>query len=641
MKYYKLLSLLVSLALLFLVASCEKSSYVIEEPEEEKPIEEQDPTPGNDFISHPRILLLKGEEAQIKQLISTDETWEKMHNTIIDECNTILTKPILERKLVGKRLLATSRELFKRVFYLSYGYRMSEDTRYFEKAEKEMLAVASFIDWNPSHFLDVAELTMGIAIGYDWLYSVLPENSKKIIREAIVNKGLNPSKEGNNWWLQANTNWNQVCNAGMTFGALAVQEHYPELSKEIIDRTFNSIKLPMKVYGPDGIYPEGYGYWHYGTTFNLLFLSAVEKVFGNDKGLSSTPGFLKTAEFLKHMITPSQISFNWGDSQPSANLSVAMFWFAEKLQDPSLLWSEKKFLEQDNFSRYKQIRELPAIMIWAKDIPLSKITTPEKNSFFGQGENPMSVMRTSWTDSDAIFLGFKTGAPNVPHGHMDVGSFVMESDGVRWAGDPGTQDYNSLESIGMDIWKYHQEADRWKVLILNNHSHNVLTVNDKQQNVSGYAKLDRYSEDKDFMYSISDLTRIYEEDTENVKRGVAIKNNKYVIIRDEIKTSGEEAKIRWAMFTTADVVLGDNFATLSSNGKKLFLKVDCPTNSITMKKWNWIDLKSEFDKNYKSAVMVGFETTLAPNQSESIEVLLVPQDANDTAQFINKKLEEW
>lgn len=641
MKYYKILSIFIFLTLLFLVVSCEEGSYVIEESEEEKPLEEEDPIIGNELISHPRILLLKGEEAQIKQLISTDATWEKMHKTIIEECNTILTKPVLERELIGKRLLATSRELFKRVFYLSYGYRMSEDIRYLEKAEKEMLSVALFSDWNPSHFLDVAELTMGIAIGYDWLHSELSDSSKKVIREAIVNKGLIPSKEGNNWWLQANTNWNQVCNAGMTFGALAVQEHYPELAKEIIDRAFNSIKLAMKVYSPDGVYPEGYGYWHYGTTFNLLFLSAVEKVFGDDKGLSSTPGFLKTAYFLKHMITPSQISFNWGDSQPSANLSVAMFWFAEKLQDPSLLWSEKKFLEQNNFSRYKQIRELPAIMIWAKNTPLSNITTPEKNYYFGQGENPMSAMRSSWLDSDAIFLGFKGGAPNVPHGHMDVGSFVMESDGVRWAGDPGTQDYNSLESIGMDIWKYHQAADRWKVLILNNRSHNVLTINDKQQNVSGYAKLDRYSGDKDFMYSISDLTRIYEEDAVAVKRGVAIKNNKYIIIRDEIQTSSKEAKVRWAMFTTANVVLGDNFATLSSNGKKLFLKVNGVTNNITMKKWNWSDLKNEFDKEYKGATMVGFETTLAPHQTESLEVLLVPQDSNDTAEFINMKLEEW
>ena len=30
---------------------------------------------------------------------------------------------------------------------------------------------------------------------------------------------------------------------------------------------------------PDGAYPEGIGYWDYGTSFNAMFLSAIEKAF--------------------------------------------------------------------------------------------------------------------------------------------------------------------------------------------------------------------------------------------------------------------------------------------------------------------------------------------------------------------------
>lgn len=137
---------------------------------------------------HPRILLLKGEEAQIRNLINSDATWKKMHDAIIIECNAMLTQPELTRVMVGRRLLGTSRELLRRIFFLSYGYRMTYDNRYLEKAEKEMLAVSRFTDWNPSHFLDVAEMTMGVAIGYDWLYNQLPENSRIVIKEAIVEK---------------------------------------------------------------------------------------------------------------------------------------------------------------------------------------------------------------------------------------------------------------------------------------------------------------------------------------------------------------------------------------------------------------------------------------------------------------------
>jgi len=251
---------------------------------------------------HPRILLLSGEERLIAQSIANHPVWKKMHEAILNECDHIIALPPVERIQIGRRLLDKSRKALQRMFYLSYAWRMTGDEKYFQRCEKELLAVSKFSDWNPSHFLDVAEMTMAVSIGYDWLYTKLSDESKKIIREAIVSKGLNQSLDPKyNSWLKAVNNWNQVCNAGMTYGALAVAEDYPELSKKLIDRAIGSITLPMGEYKPDGAYPEGYGYWGYGTSFNVMFLSALEKVFSSDFGLNKTPGFLQTAGFLQNM----------------------------------------------------------------------------------------------------------------------------------------------------------------------------------------------------------------------------------------------------------------------------------------------------------------------------------------------------
>src|SRR5688572_13347887 len=215
----------------------------------------------NNLPSHPRILLLKDEEKLIHASISGNEVWKKMHDAILKESDAIIALPPVERIQIGRRLLDKSRECLRRVFYLSYAWRMTQDEKYFLRAEQEMLAVSSFSDWNPSHFLDVGEMTMALAIGYDWLYDRLSPESRKTIREAIVTKGLEPSfNEKFNWFLRANHNWNQVCNAGMTFGALAVWEDHPELVKQITERALNTIRLPMEEYKPDGAYPEGYTY---------------------------------------------------------------------------------------------------------------------------------------------------------------------------------------------------------------------------------------------------------------------------------------------------------------------------------------------------------------------------------------------
>ena len=83
----------------------------------------------------------------------------------------------------------------RRILFLSYAYRITGDEIYFQRAEEELLTVCRFSDWNPSHFLDVAEMVLGVAIGFDWLYTKLSADSRRIISEAIMTKGLLPAQD--------------------------------------------------------------------------------------------------------------------------------------------------------------------------------------------------------------------------------------------------------------------------------------------------------------------------------------------------------------------------------------------------------------------------------------------------------------
>lgn len=593
------------------------------------------------YPAHPRILMLAGEEKSVRASIAQNPGLKKVHDAILESSLKTLTLPTLERVLVGRRLLDKSREALRRIFYLSYSYRMTGEEKFLIRAEQELLNVSAFSDWNPDHFLDVAEMTTAVAIGYDWLYDKLSASSRETIRKAILEKGIKPSYNSKyNWFLTASHNWNQVCNAGVTFGALAIYEDEPALAKEVIERAITTIKLPMGDYKPDGAYPEGYSYWEYGTSFNVLFLSAIEKAFGTDFNLATTEGFLQSAGFRQHMTGTTGLCYNWGDCRLGSDISPAMFWFANRTNNPSLLFVENQYLQSSDPSDYSGDRILPALLIWGAGIGTANITPPSKNMWVGQGLNPVALMRTSWTDPNAIYLGFKAGSASVNHAHMDIGSFIMESDGIRWASDFGMQEYNSIESKGIQLFGRTQDAERWKIFRLNNLVHNTITVDNQHQLVKGYAKIDKHSPNEQFMFAISDLSTVYENQLASLKRGVAIADKSVVLIQDEIVSSNKPATVRWTMLTTASVTINsDNSITLKKDGRKLTLRVDTDAK-IQLKTWSTTPL-TDYDEPNPGSTLTGFETVIPANKTTTLRVFLIPEGKEKKTRIKKKPLRDW
>jgi hypothetical protein len=572
--------------------------------------------------NHPRILFSEGEEDVVRKKIEIDLTYNFLHKIIIKECDQLVLSPPEGRILSGGRLLKTARECRRRIFFLAYAYRITRDTKYLFRAEQELVSIAAFPDWNPSHFLDVAEMTMGMAIGYDWLYNGLSVKTRSLVEQAIIRKGLEPSLiEANNAWLKANHNWNQVCNAGMAYGALAVMDLKPDLAKAMLDRAITTVKLPMDQYLPDGAYPEGYGYWAYGTSFNVLLISALEKAFESSFGLAEHPGFLKTGYYLQQMVGTSGQPFNYSDNDSKAILNPAMAWFASRLNDPSLLSGEVDLiLNQKNLHR---IRELPAFMIWVKDLHLGNIPPPKTLQWVGQGKTPVALIRSSWDKSNGIFVGLKGGSPSAPHAHMDVGSFVMDALGKRWAMDLGVQEYYSLESKGLKIWYGHQESDRWKVFRNSNFSHNTITLNKSLQSIGSDAHIISSTTQPDFQAAVVDLTSLYPGVTSDSKRGIGIVNGEYVVVRDELQFK-TATSLRWNMATPAVVNVIDNkTAELTQDGKKVTVWIAEPEDAV-LTTWS-ADPPAAYDAPNPGVVFLGFEYKRPAGQNLQITVYLIPE----------------
>lgn len=513
--------------------------------------------------AHPRLFLPATGDRELIERMSADPWRKDLRDALLRRADAMLnTKPV-ERVLIGRRLLDKSRLALTRVLYLSLAWRLTTDRRYAERARLEMLAAAEFADWNPSHFLDVAEMTAALGIGYDWLYPFLDEHARALIREAIINKGLKPSL-GADSWSRATHNWNQVCNGGMAVGALAIAESEPALAAKILARAVNTVPLAMHEYAPDGAYPEGASYWGYGTTYNVILIAALESALGTDFGLTRQPGFLATADYWLHVFGPTGLSFNYSDAGTRpAKLSAAQFWFAARRRQPYLLFTEwRKGPAQLEGDRAEAL--LP---LW---LPTSLKNPPEppQLSWTGHGTTPVAFHRSGW-DDNAVYIAIKGGSPNTNHAHMDIGSFVVDADGSRWADDLGMQDYNSLESKGINLWSKGQDAERWKIFRLSTAAHSVLMVNGASQRVDANAPIRSTKSGR----TVVDLSPTYAGTLTNANRGIALLPDRTVLIQDEL-TAQSLASVRWAMLTRAEVrVNGPGRATLLRDGKSLQFEV--------------------------------------------------------------------
>ncbi len=572
---------------------------------------------------HPRLLLTAADWHNLRARRTNDDEVAAILAKTVTEARDCLSAPPLVYKKDGKRLLAVSREALRRVELWSFAYRLTGEKVFLDRAQTELLDLAAFKDWNPPHFLDVAEMTAALALGYDWLFDALPAATRATLRQAILEKGIKPGLLPHNSWQTTANNWNQVCFGGLTLGALAIADENPKIARELLTLAQKNNRNGLKPYAPDGIYPEGPGYWNYGTTYQVLLLSALQTALGTDWNLSASPGFLTSAATLQEQTGPTGRPFNFSDGGDSAAFNPALFWFAQKLNQPSLVYFQKQLLRERLVTPRKDSetdRFFPLLAIWTAGLPPEIPPPALPLAWHGGGPNPVGVFRSSWTDTNALFLAFKGGSAQISHAHMDAGSFVLDADGVRWACDLGSQEYLSIESKGWNLWSEAQTGDRWRVYRLNNFSHSTLTLGGQLHNVAGEARITAFNKHA----ATVDLSKIFAGQASSVVRQFSVGANKTVTVRDEIAGAKPGLAVRWQMVTRANITVNNNQATLRESGKMLSAKIISPAGA-TFEIASAQPPDDGVNQPNPNARILAVSTTVPATGSLTVEIELQPE----------------
>jgi hypothetical protein len=464
-----------------------------------------------------------------------------------------------------------------RIQTLGLMWLLTSDPRYCDRAKAELLAVCAFPDWTGDKFLVTAETALGAAIGYDWLYDNLTDHERGQIAHAIIEKAIQAGLDEFDAqrpprWATAAINWSApsrrgdathlVCNGALMIAALSVAEFDPRAAR-LFSLCRASISTGFSEYRPDGGWAEGPGYWHYATQYAIYLLDSLATALGTDLGLDASPGLSRTGLFRLYAAGPSGKLFNFADSEEDDSSGYWLFWLAKRYRHP---------VDAGIELRGRKVH--PMDLLWFDADGRDPSDMPTAHRFRAAD---VVMLRGSWADPNTTYLGIKGGANDAcEHGHYDLGSFVLDANGVRWAMDLGPDDYG--------LPGYFKPEMRSRYYRTSTIGHNTIVINGECQPPDARAVITHESFEEPISHVVIDLSRAYPSAV-SALRGFALIDRQHVLIVDEIVPKKSLSSVDWQMHTEAAVDLSNDVVTLThpaqSDGAELprfYLRIIEPTS---------------------------------------------------------------
>ena len=513
----------------------------------------------------------------IKSLYDNDERFTAFCNKVISQAQTYLAKePPEYAKPDGLRLSSayTTQDALENI---AFAYKFTGDAVYAEGAKKYLDNAMAYTDWNNiNHYLDTSALMHGFAIAYDWCRDYFEENYPGYLAElraAVKKFGLDRAEElytGTKYeWHRFTHNVNIVDNSGVIMAALicSEDESMREYSAQMLAYALQSISGALVAYSPDGAYAEGPGYWDYAGRNLASCASSLVATTGSDFGTIGYDGMDKTLMYAEAMTGSTGCGMNihdGGNEMSRVNMPSISF-FADYFDESAI--KEKRI---DSLAKYQMSIE-PYELIW-----LSRPTTGDSEMVIS-GDQCFKSMNTASmckdkADENSSYVMVHGGENSVPHGQLDIGNFIFESLGERWAIDLGKDDYNLDGYFETDkrFNYYRNRAEAHNTLVMN-----ISSGNYYDQPYEAEGVITDFISEPDMAYTELDMTEAYPNYANSAIRYFKLdKVTGELTVTDKINFKSE-TELHWFMNTDAVVTLSEDkkSAVLTKNGRQLLVEI--------------------------------------------------------------------
>lgn len=550
---------------------------------------------------HPKLFAPTYKWERLPALIKVDPYLASWNATIFANAtlfyNMEPTNYSIDGGYSGSGVLDVAREVQLRLKHWAYAYRLSKDTKWIDRAWRELQTAAGNTtqpfgrtgnNWNTDHWLDVAEFTVAFAIAYDWLYDAWTPEQRNAIMWSIITLGLQKGLEShanNAWFLTTNGNWNCVTNGGMVVGSLAIMSEDPTgTAQKMLPLALQSASTNcVDAVSSDGTWSETSDYWYFGSQGHAQMASALQTATGSPHQLlTANPSFNLTG--LYHMyVYGNTFKANTGDCGPNKYTATAnpLLYYGDQYQIPRyILYQRDRADAADPLSMFWYNPQ--ASGGWFIGLPL--------DHNFPDPSDAWVSMRSSWTNTDGLFVSVKSGnlTGHQTHGNLDAGDFSLDAMGERWIGQLCQNNY-----LGTGYFSSEgANSQRWLYYRCNTQGQNTILINGLNQNPASSNPVIKYESTGEMQsninyninsgqstaYWITDLTQAYNGTA--VRRGIRLINGRtQMLLQDEIV--GATGPSQWRAHTNATInISGDGTsANLQLNGKKMVAKIVSPSGT--------------------------------------------------------------
>ena len=540
---------------------------------------------------HPFVLATKENFDTVREEYSSSNFTvytKALSDSVLRNADALLNKdvyPTLDYVLDEEdSILPISREVISRMVILGYAWQVAGEEKYADRAWEELKNVCSYNDWCTSHFLATAEMALAVSVGYDWFYDYISAEQKDLLAEKTYEYAIKPALSKNylkNWFTWSKNNWNSICYSGVGIASMVFSSYYPEETAEFLKMCYEAMPVAFANFTPDGVYAEGPGYSQSGMNAIVNFVATSKNYLGTDYGLSAIDGFKELGKFPVYITTPTGV-FNFGDNKDRMCFSPSLHWYASEYDWPLLacyqMWDVPGVYSPDtsgNIERNGGGRDDALSSLW-----YDRNYTAENADFSDESlalnlssdaGQTLVLMRSAYLDRNATFAGIKGGYNYTNHGDLDIGTFVFDTLGERWAEELGPGAYDAP-----NYFLNLPAGGRWKNYCKRAEGQNTLVINPKMTLEDQYAlakcDFNSFEETVDGGKCSINMTDAYRMNgAVKVTRDFELYDNYSSLeITDKIICT-VPGEIYWFMHTKADIDISDDgkIAILTIGDKQL------------------------------------------------------------------------